>query len=101
MMTTCLNICRKNVGSSDALIGERSEASARTIDSDLKLDVASALDSLPLRQRQAVLLYYLADLPVAAVADLMQTSEGTVKTHLSRGRTALSHLLMRVEEDPS
>jgi len=35
----------------------------------------------------------LADLPVAAVADLMGASEGTVKTHLSRGRQSLSRLL--------
>ncbi len=55
--------------------------------------VRGALESLTPRQRDAVVLHYLGDLPVAEVAALLGVSTGTVKTQLSRARTALSSLL--------
>ena len=45
--------------------------------------------ALPLGQRTAATLYYLADLPVAEVARVMNVSEGTVNRHLYRAREAL------------
>jgi DNA-directed RNA polymerase specialized sigma24 family protein len=49
----------------------------------------SALQSLPARQRAAVALHYLDDLPVAEIANLMHCSTNTVKTHVRRGVAAL------------
>jgi RNA polymerase sigma-70 factor (ECF subfamily) len=47
-----------------------------------------------------VVLHYLADLPVAEIARQEGVSEGTVKSWLHRGRTALAaHLTERTEED--
>lgn len=43
------------------------------------------LQRLPRRQREAVFLRYVADLDVAAVADAMGCTPGTVKTHSKRG----------------
>ena len=51
---------------------------------------------LPVRQRQAVVLYYGEDLPVAGVADLMGCAEGTVRALLHQARTALA---AQFEED--
>ncbi|GAB6900372.1 SigE family RNA polymerase sigma factor [Kineosporia succinea] len=48
-----------------------------------------ALQKVPARQRQALVLHFIADLPVREVAAEMQASEGTVKSWLSRGRAAL------------
>lgn len=45
--------------------------------------------SLPERQRQAVVLHYLVDSPLVAVADAMGISEGAVKAHLFKARAAL------------
>jgi RNA polymerase sigma-70 factor (ECF subfamily) len=45
--------------------------------------------ALPLGQRTAATLYYLADLPIAEVARVMSVSEGTVNRHLYRAREAL------------
>ncbi len=53
------------------------------------VDLLSAMRSLPERQRQAVILYYLLDLPIAGVADSMHISEGSVKSHLHKARAAL------------
>jgi RNA polymerase sigma-70 factor (ECF subfamily) len=48
---------------------------------------------LPEQQRFAVVLYYVEDRSVAEVADILQCSEGSVKTHLSRARAALARAL--------
>ncbi|MFL6100311.1 MAG: RNA polymerase sigma factor [Actinomycetales bacterium] len=48
---------------------------------------------LPRRQAQAITLYYLFDLSVAEVAATLEVREGSVKSHLARGRAALAHRL--------
>jgi RNA polymerase sigma-70 factor (ECF subfamily) len=55
--------------------------------------IAAALGKLPDSQRRALVLYYLADMPVRDVALEMGVPEGTVKASLSRGRAALAGLL--------
>jgi RNA polymerase sigma factor (sigma-70 family) len=48
---------------------------------------------LPRRQAQVIALHYIYDLGVAEIASTLACAEGTVKVHLSRGRTALSSRL--------
>jgi RNA polymerase sigma-70 factor (ECF subfamily) len=57
-----------------------------------------AVRSLPRRQAQVIALHYLDDLPVAEVARVLGTAEGTVKKHLYEGRRALARRL-ELEED--
>jgi RNA polymerase sigma-70 factor (ECF subfamily) len=54
-----------------------------------RVDVLAALLALPERQRQAVVLHYFLDCPIASVADLMGVSEGAVKAHLHKARGSL------------
>ena len=58
----------------------------------------NAVRSLPRRQSQAVALFYLEDLSIAEVADILDMSPGTVKRHLHNGRLALARRLA-IEED--
>jgi RNA polymerase sigma-70 factor (ECF subfamily) len=60
------------------------------------LTVREAIATLPPRQRQAVVLRYLADLPVADVADAMGCAVGTVKATLHR---ALRAMRIELQED--
>ncbi|HKX76148.1 MAG TPA: SigE family RNA polymerase sigma factor [Acidimicrobiia bacterium] len=46
--------------------------------------------SLPAKQAQAVTLFYLDDLPVLEIADVLNCSPATAKVHLFRGRKALA-----------
>ncbi len=55
--------------------------------------VAEAIRRLPLKQRTAAALFYLADLSLADVAGAMSISEGAVKRHLSRARDGLHTIL--------
>jgi RNA polymerase sigma-70 factor, ECF subfamily len=62
------------------------------------LALVQALGSLPVRQRQAIVLHYLADLPVAEIAQALAVPSGTVKSLLARGRRALAAELGEPEE---
>jgi RNA polymerase sigma-70 factor (ECF subfamily) len=53
----------------------------------------AALAKLPARQRKAMVMHYLADMAVADIAHEEGVPVNTVKTWLSRGRTALAALL--------
>jgi RNA polymerase sigma-70 factor (sigma-E family) len=63
-----------------------------------RVDLAHALDGLPRRQRDVVVLRYIADLSEATVASTLGCSVGTVKTHASRGLAALRRVLGNEEE---
>ena len=54
-----------------------------------RIELLRVLRSLPRRQREAVALRYLADLPEAEVAALLGCSVGAVKQHTHRGLAAL------------
>ncbi len=56
-------------------------------------DLVNGLRRLPRRQREAVVLRYLADFSEADAAIVMHCSVGTVKSHCARGLAALrAHL---------
>ena len=68
------------IGVVDDRIGERA-------------DLVAALRSLSRRQREVVVLRYLADLSESDVAEALGCSVGSVKTHASRGLAALRQRL--------
>lgn len=55
--------------------------------------VVQLLHALPVRQRQVLVLRYFLDLSEAEIADTLGISNGSVKTHSSRGLAALAHAL--------
>jgi RNA polymerase sigma factor (sigma-70 family) len=62
------------------------------------LDLHVAIRRLEEDLRSVVVLHYLADLPVDEVAAILDIPAGTVKSRLSRARTALAARL-RTEVD--
>ena len=61
--------------------------------SERRGQVLDALRELPTRQREVLVLRYYLDLSEAEIADALGISRGAVKSHASRGATALRHLL--------
>jgi RNA polymerase sigma-70 factor (ECF subfamily) len=76
------------------------ERSAATLDPAggvaTAVSVRDAITTLPARQREAIVLRYLADLPLADVAEAMGCAIGTVKATLHQ---ALGALRVELEED--
>lgn len=59
----------------------------------------TAVRNLPQRQAQAAALRYVYDMPLSDIAATLGCSEGTVKQHLSRARSALAVSLGVTEEE--
>ncbi len=72
------------------------ERSARPGNDDDRMVLLACVDRLAPRMRAAVVLRYYADLPVRDVADVLGTSENTVKTQL---REALEHIRRWLGDD--
>ncbi len=56
-------------------------------------ELLAALDGLPRRQREVLVLRYWLDLSEREIAEAIGVSPGSVKTHASRGIAALSKVL--------
>jgi RNA polymerase sigma-70 factor (ECF subfamily) len=70
-------------------------SSSAALDVDRDRMVRRAVDSLPARYREAVLLFYFQDMNVAAAAQSLKVPEGTLKARLSRARDLLRRKLPR------
>jgi RNA polymerase sigma-70 factor, ECF subfamily len=57
------------------------------------VDLRMALEALPRRQREVVVLHYYLDLPVASIGAVLGVEVGTVKTSLFRARRTLASAL--------
>ena len=58
-------------------------------DRDLQLDVRQAVYGLPEKYRLPVMLFYFEDMAVADIAKALDLPQGTVISHLHRGRARL------------
>ncbi|MEV6343312.1 SigE family RNA polymerase sigma factor [Actinoplanes sp. NPDC051851] len=58
-----------------------------------RVALVAALGTLPAAQRRAIVLRYLADMTVGEIAERERVAEGTVRSWLHRGRTALAERL--------
>lgn len=96
VMTTALNLCRRRARDArreEELLVRTFERPAAAVADGTAADTIAALRRLPFRQRQATILYYWGDLPVATVAELMGAAEGTVRALLAQARSSLRTML--------
>jgi RNA polymerase sigma factor (sigma-70 family) len=59
-----------------------------------RADLVAALDALPAREREALLLFALADLSYEEIADALDVPIGTVRSRLSRARDRIRKQLV-------
>jgi RNA polymerase sigma-70 factor (ECF subfamily) len=85
--TTALNVLRRSYR--DAARSQLPVDERASHDAHGRVDLLRALRALPVRQREAAVLFYVTDLPLHAVADAMGISDGAVKSHLARAREGL------------
>ena len=82
--------------SSDAPAVDRGAAanfSLFTLHSSLKMDIYTALSILKPEERTCITLQLIDGYDIAAIAKITQMKEGTVKSHLSRGKEKLANYL--------
>ncbi len=84
---------RRLVSETKMITKLRSRRSEPVTLSEPTSEIWSAVRQLPKRQAQAVALRYWDDLSVAQIAEVLDCSEETVKTHLKRGRAKLADTL--------
>ena len=53
------------------------------------LEIREALDKLPIKYRQVIVLYYIEEFSVKEIKEILRIPEGTVKSRLSKGRDLL------------
>jgi len=66
---------------------------------EMRIHVERALHELPTLQRAVVTLRHIEGMSTKQVSAILHCSEGTVKTHLSRGLTKLRSKLAFLQED--
>ena len=84
---------RQRMGAPPAVTPDRAHGEA--------VDIERAVSELPRRQREVVVLRYLLDLNTGETATTLRINEGTVKSELSRARTALANTLGAVDMEVS
>lgn len=83
--------------------GDEDEPSAPAIESESQENARRALDlglaELSDEQRQIILLFHQQEWPICQIAQYMNMPEGTVKSHLHRGRRKMRKLFEAIEAD--
>ena len=97
MYRITLNVARNRLRRRrEVLVEEPSVAGGAASDQDREavMDVLAALGELPERQRVAVTLRYLQDMPYAEISSATGWPEGTAKTLVRRGLVRLRSLMV-------
>ncbi|KJS12883.1 MAG: hypothetical protein VR67_06750 [Peptococcaceae bacterium BRH_c8a] len=66
-----------------------SSPEVETVDRESREEVLRCLQSLPVKYREVLVLYYLEDLNIREICAVLEQPEGTVKSKLSRGRALI------------
>lgn len=56
-------------------------------------DLYAAIEKLPPKEKAVILLFYMEDRPIKEISTILSIPEGTIKSHLSRGREHLKTLM--------
>ncbi len=99
-----VNACQKHKPAYDSdVVGvwecKGNSPEAPTIDDEVagnaKAALGEALASLTHDQREIIVLFHQLDWPISLIAEYMDMPEGTVKSHLHRGRRKMRRLLVQ------
>lgn len=86
-----INTCNKQLNSRKKIVDikDYQNTTATSNFSPEELEVRLAVEKLPLKIRQVVVLYYTEGFSIKDIKDILKIPEGTVKSRLSKGRELL------------
>ncbi|MBX3385514.1 MAG: RNA polymerase sigma factor [Phycisphaeraceae bacterium] len=102
-----VNACQKHKPAYDSDVvggigGGGGPPSTRTVEDEVTENAKAAIDyaltGLSEEQREIVVLFHQLDWPIAQIAEYMDMPEGTVKSHLHRGRIRMRAALQEHRE---
>ncbi len=91
-----INVCNKQLGRRGKIINlddneYTAEPSVPSHDKNVELKIA--LENLPQKFRQVIVLFYIEGFSVTNIKNILGIPEGTVKSRLSKGRSLLKSIL--------
>ena len=84
-----INVCNKQRNHNKRLVDISDHTGASEPSFDVSVDVKIALENLPVKLREVIVLYYIEDFSVKEIKSILGIPEGTVKSRLSKGRELL------------
>ena len=90
--TTELNVCNKQLKSA-AKTTELHDTDISSDNAETSTEIRMAIESLPVKIRQVVVLYYIEQFTVKEIKQILRIPEGTVKSRLSKGRELMKDYL--------
>lgn len=84
-----INVCNKQLNHNKRIIDIQEYMETAVPSSDIYIDVKIALEGLPAKIREVVVLYYMENFSVKEIKSILNIPEGTVKSRLSKGRELL------------
>ena len=91
-----INVCNKYLNDRKKItdIEEFQNSEKASVPSGEKsVEVRMALESLPIKIREAMVLYYIEDFSISEIRKILRIPEGTVKSRLSKGRELMREKL--------
>ena len=84
-----INICNQQLRTKNRVISLQDYTDTPSVSDDCNIDVKIALEQLPVKIREVVVLYYMEDFSVKEISQILKIPNGTVKSRLSKGRKLL------------
>ena len=91
----CLRLARRLIGSHTAVDELENEIFPNASDSALRMDLASAIESLPDHYREAVILRDVNELTIDEIAGHLGVTRQTVKARLHRARQLVREYILQ------
>ena len=88
-----INVCNKQLNHNKRFVNIQEYMETVPPSSEINIDVKIALEGLPIKIREVVVLYYIEEFSVKEIKSILNIPEGTVKSRLSKGRELLKLVL--------
>ena len=87
-----INVCNKQLKSA-VKTTELHDTDIMSDGAEASTEIRMSIESLPVKIRQVVVLYYIEQFTVKEIKQILKIPEGTVKSRLSKGRELLKDYL--------
>lgn len=84
-----INICNQQLRTKNRVIRLQDYTDTPSVSDDCNIEIKMALEQLPVKIREVVVLYYIEDFSVKEISQILKIPNGTVKSRLSKGRSLL------------